>query len=212
MLFKNTFINLVVAALAVAGPPNLSRQEPVTDLVTFCFSEGDCFQGGVDPDVGCVDLPEFSEPVETASLSSTGVECLLSPEPSCQGSGLPAILLPTAGTVEISTLGLSNVASYLCTSDVDIVNLCFPEVAEGCFQASTVTDGCATLTLFSEAYASLFLTTNGTECTFFQDGECAGPSAFVNEAGVTFELDTLGINNVKSLSCTNTQTPPPPRR
>ncbi|KAF9028737.1 hypothetical protein BDP27DRAFT_1410251 [Rhodocollybia butyracea] len=212
MLFKSTFINLVAAALAIAGPPmaNLARQEPVTDLVTFCFSEGLCFEESINVDVGCVDLPEFNEPVETASLSSTGVECILSPEPSCLG-GL-GILLPTAGTVEISTLGISTVASYLCTSDVDVVNLCFPEITEGCFQATTVTNGCAGMTEFSIPFVSLLLTTNGTACTFFQDPDCTGPSAFVDEADVTFELDTLGIDNVKSLSCTNTQTPPPPRR
>ncbi|KAF9062315.1 hypothetical protein BDP27DRAFT_1428020 [Rhodocollybia butyracea] len=72
MLFKNTFINLVVAASAIAGPPNLSRQEPVTNLVTFCFSEGLCFQESVNLEIGCVDLPEFNEPIETASLSATG--------------------------------------------------------------------------------------------------------------------------------------------
>ncbi|KAE9385159.1 hypothetical protein BT96DRAFT_928933 [Gymnopus androsaceus JB14] len=202
-------VTLVMAAFAIAARPTHPARfpAPVDGLLTLCFSEDDCLPAiAVDDGVdgGCRDLPLFNESFATASLSATGLECILSPDSGCSGNtGLTGILLPTAGTVELSALGITNVASYLCTSDVDTVNLCWPEVTMGCFQATTITNGCGDLTRFSVAYASVYLTTNGTQCTFFQDDGCAGPSAVVTEAEVTIDLDTLGINNVMSLNCTN---------
>ncbi|KAE9385157.1 hypothetical protein BT96DRAFT_928927 [Gymnopus androsaceus JB14] len=198
-------VTLVMAAFVIASrPTNLAREETAAlddGLLTFCFPEGDCFQATADPDSGCVDLPLFNESFATASLSATGLECILSPARGCSGGS--GILLPAAGTVELSTLGIANVASFICTPDVDLVNLCWPEVTMGCFQASTITDGCANLTRFTEAFASVYLTTNGTQCTFFQDPGCAGDSGVVTDAEVTINLDTLGISNVESMNCIN---------
>jgi hypothetical protein len=92
-------------------------------------------------------------------------------ERGCVGSPfLPPFVLDTSGTVELSTLGLPTVASFLCTSDVDLINLCFSNTTLGCFQALTKTDGCSNLPQFSSdlTFGSVFLTTPGTECTLFQ--------------------------------------------
>jgi len=206
MLFQNMLVALVMAAFAKAARPTNSARfpAPVDGLLTLCFSEDDCLPAiAVDDGVdgGCHDLPSFNESFASASLSATGLECILSPESGCLGGF--AVLLPTAGTVEISALGIINVASYLCTSDVDVVDFCWPEVTMGCFQSSTITKGCANLTRFTEAFASVLLTTNGTQCTFFQDPGCAGPSGLVTEASVTIDLDTLGMSNVMSMNCIN---------
>ncbi|KAJ7819685.1 hypothetical protein B0H14DRAFT_2600438 [Mycena olivaceomarginata] len=124
------------------------------DLVTLCFSEGDCFQASAVP----------AGPFATASLSAPGVECTLSPEPECVGNtGLNGILSNSARTVAPSTLGLPTVGSFLCTPDADIINLCFPDVAANrCIQASTVTNDCANMRRFSEAFESIQLECNAS--------------------------------------------------
>ncbi|KAF7376950.1 hypothetical protein MSAN_00112800 [Mycena sanguinolenta] len=198
MHFEPAFIALFIAASVTAKP----ALQPRDGLVTFCSADNGCVKATPNVDIGCVDLPESSETITTASLTgSPGIECILSPEPGCLG-GL-GLLFNDAGTVEISSLGISNVESYLCTSDVDIINLCFPELSEGCFQSTTVTDGCADLTEFSIPFVSMSLTTAGTNCTVFQDRDCAGPSAVIAEPSVTVELASVGLNNVQSISCVN---------
>ncbi|KAJ7490856.1 hypothetical protein FB451DRAFT_1552450 [Mycena latifolia] len=200
MLFKNTFLTLFLAALVTAGPTILPRDD---DLATFCFQDGSCFQASAVPD-GCVDLPLFSESFETASLSAPGLECILSPDRGCVGNtGGSGILFNSAGTVDLSTLGLSTVASFICTSDVDTINLCFPSTTQDCFQATTVTDGCANVRRFSQSFTSVSLTTTGTQCTLFEDPDCAGDSASIAEPSVTLDLSSLGLSNVKSFSCVN---------
>jgi hypothetical protein len=90
-------------------------------------------------------------------------------ERGCVGNiGGSGILLNSAGTVDLTTLGISDVKSFLCTSDVNVINLCFPSATQDCFQATTVTDGCANVRLFSRAFASVSLTTAGTQCTLYQ--------------------------------------------
>ncbi|KAJ6484042.1 hypothetical protein C8R45DRAFT_1000024 [Mycena sanguinolenta] len=192
------FIALFLAVSVTAKP----AFEPRDGLVTFCSADNSCFEATPNVDIGCVDLPQFSETITTASLTGApGIECILSPEPECVG-GL-GLLFNIAGTVEISSLGISNVESYLCTTDVDIINLCFPELSEGCFQATTVTDGCADLREFSTPFASMSLTTAGTNCTVFEDRDCAGSSAIIAEPSVTIELASVGLNNIQSFSCLN---------
>ncbi|KAJ6626499.1 hypothetical protein B0H10DRAFT_1998632 [Mycena sp. CBHHK59/15] len=201
MLFKNTFFTLVLATLATAGPTILPRDD---DLVTFCFPDNNCFQASALPN-GCVDLPLFSESFETASLSAPGLECILSPDRGCVGnSGSSGILLNSAGTVELSALGLTTVESFLCTPDVDLINLCFPAAGQNCYQATTITNGCANVPRFSESFASTSLTTSGTRCTLFEDPECTGDSAVIMEASITIDLGSLGLSNVGSFSCVNT--------
>ncbi|KAJ7026935.1 hypothetical protein C8F04DRAFT_100384 [Mycena alexandri] len=201
MFPTTTFVTLLLAALAIAGPTTSPRDD---GLVTFCFLNGSCFQSSAVPNGQCVDLPLFSE-METASVSAPGVECILSPDRGCTGNtGLTGVLLNSAGTVQLSALGLSNVESFLCTSDVDLINLCFSTVSEGCYQATTVTNGCANLPLFSETFASTSLTTNGTECTLFENPDCAGGvSTVITEASVSIDLGSVGLNNVGSFSCNN---------
>ncbi|KAJ7473638.1 hypothetical protein B0H11DRAFT_2036677 [Mycena galericulata] len=203
MPFKTTFVTLVLAAFATAGPTTsiLTRDD---GLVTFCFPDGSCFQAAASDSAGCVDLPLFSENFETASVSAPGLECILSPKRGCVGSPfLPPFVLDNSGTVELSTLGLNTVASFLCTSDVDLINLCFTNSTLGCYQASTVTNGCSDLPRFSSdlTFGSIFLTTPGTQCTVFQEPDCAGDSAPVSDALVTTALSTLGLSNVESFSC-----------
>ncbi|KAJ7127674.1 hypothetical protein C8R44DRAFT_979343 [Mycena epipterygia] len=208
MLFQTTFVTLVLAVLATAGPTMLRRDD---DLATFCFQDGSCFQASALAN-GCVDLPLFSQSFETASLSAPGLECTLSPDRGCVGNGAfnSGILLNSAGTVNLqSDLGLSTVASFICTSDVDLLNLCFASATQDCFQATTVTDGCANVRLFSDAFTTVSLTTTGSQCTLFQDPDCTGNSTFVAEPVVTFDLGSLGLSNVRSFSCTNTELPPP---
>ncbi|KAJ7727227.1 hypothetical protein B0H16DRAFT_1779657 [Mycena metata] len=189
MFPTTTLVTILLAALAIAGPTISTRDDD--GLVTFCFLNGSCFQSSAVPDGQCVDLPLFSE-METASVSAPGVECILSPDRGCTGNtGLTGVLLNSAGTVELSALGLSNVESYLCTSDVDLINLCFPTASEGCYQTTTVTNGCANLPLFSETFASTLLTTNGTECTLFENPDCAGVSTVITEALVDINQKTL---------------------
>ncbi|KAJ7703534.1 hypothetical protein B0H17DRAFT_1040722 [Mycena rosella] len=201
MFFTTTFFTLLLAALTNAAAI-FPRDD---DLVTFCFSENSCFQASVLPDAGCTDLPLFSESFATASLSAPGLECILSPDRGCLGNtGLTGILSNSAGTVELSALGLTNVASFLCTPDVDLINLCFPTVTEGCYQATTITDGCANLPRISEPFVSASLTTSGTNCTLFEDADCAGASTVVAEALVTVDLGPLGLSNVGSISCLDT--------
>ncbi|KAJ7610614.1 hypothetical protein DFH06DRAFT_1485487 [Mycena polygramma] len=199
-MFQTTFLTLAVAALAIAGPTHtvLPRDD---GLATFCFSDDSCFQAAASADSGCVDLPLFNDSFQTASLSAPGLECLLSPERGCVGSNLPGILLDTAGTVELSSLGLNTVASFLCTPDADLLNLCFPDVTQGCYQATTVTNGCSNLPRFGDAFASTLLTTPGTKCTLFDQPDCAGDSAVLAEALITTELSSLGLSNVQSFSC-----------
>ncbi|KAJ7908963.1 hypothetical protein B0H13DRAFT_647937 [Mycena leptocephala] len=203
MPFKTTtFITLLLAAFATAGPTTsiLARDD---GLVTFCFLDGTCFEAAASDSAGCVDLPLFSE-MQTVSVSAPGLECILSPERGCVGSPfLPPFVLDTSGTVELSTLGLDNVESFLCTSDVDLINLCFTNTTLGCYQATTVTDGCAGLPRFSAdlTFKSIFLTTPGTECTLFQEPDCSGNSAPAGDALVTTDLSTLGLSNVESFSC-----------
>ncbi|KAJ7272425.1 hypothetical protein C8J57DRAFT_1318747 [Mycena rebaudengoi] len=201
MLFTTTFVTLVLAASAAAGPTTILRRDD--DLATFCFEDDNCFQAGALPQ-GCVDLPLFSVPFETASLSAPGLECILSPERGCVGNiGGSGILLNSAGTVDLTTLGISDVKSFLCTSDVNVINLCFPSATQDCFQATTVTDGCANVRLFSRAFASVSLTTAGTQCTLYQDRDCTGDSSFIAEPSVTFDLDSMGLTNVASFACIN---------
>jgi hypothetical protein len=92
MLFTTTFVTLVLAASAAAGPTTIVSPSFLAvflglklvqlrrddDLATFCFEDDNCFQAGALPQ-GCVDLPLFSVPFETASLSAPGLECILSP-------------------------------------------------------------------------------------------------------------------------------------
>ncbi|KAJ7655515.1 hypothetical protein B0H17DRAFT_1338056, partial [Mycena rosella] len=166
MLSTNTLVALVLAVLANAGPTVLPRQD--ADLVMFCCQDGSCVQESALASVaeGCVDLPSFSEPFETASLSAPGLECILSASRGCPGT---SVLFNSAGTINLNTaLGLTTVGSFICTSDVDIINLCWPSATQDCFQATTVTDGCANTRLFSTAFASVSLTTNGTQCTIFE--------------------------------------------
>ncbi|KAJ7785073.1 hypothetical protein DFH07DRAFT_786618, partial [Mycena maculata] len=191
-----TFITLVLAVLATAGPTALPRQD--ADLVTFCFQDGSCFQASALAE-GCVELPLFSEPFETASLSAPGLECILSVGTGCGGT---SVLFNSAGTVNLnSALGLATVGSFICTSDVDIINLCFPSATQDCFQATTITDGCANTPRFGLTFASVSLTTNGTQCTIFEDQDCAGDSASIDEPVVNFDLGTLGLSTVESFSC-----------
>ncbi|KAJ7105626.1 hypothetical protein C8R44DRAFT_329993 [Mycena epipterygia] len=207
MLFKNTFVpsttffTLVLASLATAGPALLSRDD---ELVTFCFSEDNCFQASAIPD-GCVDLPLFSDSFSTASLAAPGVECLLSPERGCTGNtGLPGILFNSAGTVELSTLGLPTVASFLCTPDADLITLCFADIAtEGCFQASTITGaGCTNLPQFSEPFVTASLTTAGTQCALSEAADCSGGASLFDPApGVTLDLSSINLSNVQSFEC-----------
>ncbi|KAJ6532835.1 hypothetical protein DFH09DRAFT_1181723 [Mycena vulgaris] len=201
MLFKNTFVTFVLAALATAGPTILPRDD---DLVNFCFPDSSCFQASALPD-GCVDLPLFSESFETASLSAPGLECILSPDRGCTGNNeASGVLLNSAGTVNLSSaLGLSTVASFICTPDVDVINLCWPRAVQDCFQATTVTDGCANVRRFSESFTSVSLTTTGTQCTIFEDPDCTGNSAFIAEPSVAFDLGSLSLSNVQSFSCVN---------
>ncbi|KAJ6470867.1 hypothetical protein C8R45DRAFT_1104570 [Mycena sanguinolenta] len=182
-LSQTTFLALALASITSAGP-----LIPLDDeLVSFCFSDGSCFQASAVPD-GCVDLPLFSQNFTTASLSASGLECILSSERECLGSS--GILFDYAGTVELSTLGLPTVASFICTSDVDLLNLCFADIAtEGCFQA--------------ERFASISLTTAGTQCTVFEDADCAGDSAVIDEASTAVDLASLDLSNVASWSCVN---------
>ncbi|KAJ7131897.1 hypothetical protein C8R43DRAFT_1024136 [Mycena crocata] len=203
MFFQTTFISLVLASLATAGPTVLPRDD---DLVTFCQADGSCFQASAAIDAGCVDLPLFSENFTTASLSAPGVECLLSANRECSDNRLPAILLNSAGTADLSDLGLSTVGSFLCTSDVDLINLCTAADANlGCFQASTVTNGCANLPRISQSFVSAALTTGDTECTVFEDADCAGASAVVTEPSVTVEVGPLGLSTIGSVSCVNNE-------
>ncbi|KAJ7187143.1 hypothetical protein C8R46DRAFT_1059001 [Mycena filopes] len=200
MFSTSTFLTtLVLAAAATAGPTLLSRDD---GLATFCFADSSCFQASAVP-AGCVDLPLFSQSFQTASLSAPGVECILSPERGCTGNtGLTGILSNAAGTVQLSTLGVSTVASFLCTPDADLINLCFPAAGD-CYQATTITNGCANLPRFSDAFTSTSLTTVGTECTLFEEPDCAGASAVVSEASVSTDLGSIGLDNVGSFSCTN---------
>ncbi|KAJ6537831.1 hypothetical protein B0H19DRAFT_1180995 [Mycena capillaripes] len=202
MSFTTTFVTLVLAAFATAKPtPSILPRED--GLVTFCFENGSCFESTASDSAGCVDLPLFSEMV-TVSVNAPGLECILSPERGCVGSPfLPPFVLDTSGTVELSTLGLTNVESFLCTSDVDLMNLCFSNTTLGCLQEPTNTDGCANLPRFSSdlTFGSVFLTTPGTECTIFQDADCAGNSAPVADALTTIEVSSLGLSNVESFSC-----------
>ncbi|KAJ7219803.1 hypothetical protein B0H12DRAFT_1078535 [Mycena haematopus] len=197
---QTTFLALALVSLTSAGPIT-SRDD---QLATFCWSDESCFQASAVP-AGCVDLPLFSQNFTTASLSAPGLECILSPERECLGNtGFTGILFDSAGTVELSTLGIPTVASFICTSDVDLLNLCFPDTTtEGCFQATTVTDGCANAPRFSEAFARISLTTSGTQCTVFEDFDCAGDSAVIDEALTNVELNSLGLSNVASWSCVN---------
>ncbi|KAJ7346225.1 hypothetical protein DFH08DRAFT_937503 [Mycena albidolilacea] len=213
MSFTTTFVTLILAAFATAKPTTnivspfvragflLPRDD---GLVTFCFADGSCFQAAASDSAGCVDLPLFSDNFVTASVSASGIECILSPERGCVGSPfLPPFVLDTSGTVELSTLGLPTVASFLCTSDIDLINLCFSNTTLGCFQASTKIDGCSNLPQFSSdlTFGSVFLTTPGTECTLFQDSDCAGDSAPFANALVTTAVSSLGLSNVESFSC-----------
>ncbi|KAJ7454618.1 hypothetical protein B0H11DRAFT_2244895 [Mycena galericulata] len=134
MPFKTTtFVTLVLAAFAAAGPATSvvgfsavlvglwslythSQLARVDGLVTFCFPDGSCFKAAASDSAGCVDLPSFSKNFKTASVSAPGLECILSPKRGCVGSPfLPPFVLNTSGTVELSTLGLTTVASFLCT-------------------------------------------------------------------------------------------------
>ncbi|KAJ6537837.1 hypothetical protein B0H19DRAFT_1270236 [Mycena capillaripes] len=184
MSFTTTFVTLVLAVFATAKPtPSILPRED--GLVTFCFENGSCFESTASYSAGCVDLPLFSEMV-TVSVTAPGLECILSPEHGC-----------------LSTLGLTNVESFLCTSDVDLINICFSNTTLGCLQEFTNTDGCANLPRFSSdlTFGSVFLTTPGTECTIFQDADCAGNSAPVADALTTIEVSSLGLSNVESFSC-----------
>ncbi|KAF7369310.1 hypothetical protein MVEN_00259000 [Mycena venus] len=178
---QTTFLALVLASLASAGPTILPRDDS-DDLVTFCFSEDNCFQASAIPD-GCVDLPLFSDSFLTASLAAPGVECLLSPERGCTGNtGLPGILSNSAGTVELSTLGLPH---------------------QGCFQASTITGaGCTNLPQFNEPFVTASLTTAGTQCALSEAADCSGGASLFDPApGVTLELSSINLSNVKSFEC-----------
>ncbi|KAJ7494030.1 hypothetical protein FB451DRAFT_1164901 [Mycena latifolia] len=202
MFFKTTSVALVLVALATAGPAVVSTSIPISardaDLVTFCFSDSSCFQASASVNAGCVDLPEFSETFETGMVSAPGIE-----NPGC-GAGFNAALFDYAGTVELSTLGISTVGSYICVPDADLINLCWPASTNlGCFQATTITDGCANLPRFSPAFASVSLTTPGTQCTLFQNPNCTGNSSVVSDPRVDIELSPLGLTNVQSFSCLN---------
>ncbi|KAJ7191971.1 hypothetical protein GGX14DRAFT_596718 [Mycena pura] len=194
MFVPCTFLTFVLTSLATAGPT----------LVIFCFLEDNCFQASAIPD-GCVDLPLFSDSFSTASLAAPGVECLLSPERGCtSNTGLPAILSNAAGTVELSTLGLPTVASFLCTPDADLITLCFAVVAtEGCFQASTITGtGCTNLPRFSEPFVMASLTTAGTQCALSESADCSGGASLFDPAPlVTLDLSSINLSNVGSFEC-----------
>ncbi|KAK6981158.1 hypothetical protein R3P38DRAFT_3234645 [Favolaschia claudopus] len=227
---RTTFFALLLASLTSASAILPTRD----NIVTFCFTEDECFQASADP-AGCVDLPLFSTDFTTASLSAPGTECILSPcvssryplilipssllhkhfpksilmmlyysERECDGPGLPAVLFNSAGTVDLNTLGLPTVASFLCTSDADTLNLCFSDVnGKDCFQASTVTDGCSAPPRFSTPFVGISLTSEGTTCDVFEDEDCSGASAIIDQPSDLVELSSLGLTDVKSFSCTN---------
>ncbi|KAJ7081183.1 hypothetical protein B0H15DRAFT_855313 [Mycena belliarum] len=199
MLFQTALVTFVLAVLVTAVPTILSRGD--SDLVSFCFADGSCFDASAIPE-GCVDLPLFSQDFKTASLSTTGgIECILSEARGCPGT---SVLFGSAGTVDLSSaLGLSTVGSFICTSDVDTINLCWPSDVQNCFQGSTVTDGCSNTPRFSTAFSSVSLTTAGTQCTLFEDPDCSGSSAVVAEPTSSVELAPLGLSNVQSFSCVN---------
>ncbi|KAF8209017.1 hypothetical protein K438DRAFT_1754070 [Mycena galopus ATCC 62051] len=219
LLPQITFLALVLASLTSASPTivrplstsmvkstnlnsiygsQLARDD---DLITFCFSEDDCFQASAVP-AGCVDLPLFSTPFASASLSASGLECILSPERECVGG--TGILFDSTPTVELSTLGLSTVASFTCTSDADLLTLCFPDTTDGCFQATTITSGCTNAPEFSTAFSTVS-STAATQCTVFEqvlcyhrDSDCAGASAVIDDASMTVDLSSLGLSTVAS--------------
>ncbi|KAK6978184.1 hypothetical protein R3P38DRAFT_3235948 [Favolaschia claudopus] len=196
---RATFFALLLASLTSASAILPTRD----NIVTFCFTEDECFQASADP-AGCVDLPLFSTNFTTASLSAPGTECIVSPERECDGPGLPAVLFNSAGTVDLSTLGLPTVASFLCTSDADTLNLCFSDVnGKDCFQASTLTDGCSGPPRFSTPFVGISLTSDGTTCDVFEDEDCSGASAIIDHPSDLVELSSLGLTDVKSFSCTN---------
>ncbi|KAJ7624531.1 hypothetical protein FB45DRAFT_1030667 [Roridomyces roridus] len=200
-LKTTTFVTLLLAGFAAAGPVVQARDD---GLVTFCFADGSCFQAAASDSAGCVDLPLFSQNFTTAEVAAPGLECILSPERGCTGSPfLPPFVLDGSGTVELSTLGLPTVASFLCTSDADTLNLCFTNATLGCFQASTSTDGgCSDLPRFSSdlVFGSASVTTAGTQCTLFEEPDCTGTSAPFNSLATT-DLGSLGLSNVESFAC-----------
>ncbi|KAJ7866840.1 hypothetical protein B0H14DRAFT_2573264 [Mycena olivaceomarginata] len=126
----------------------------------------------------------FSRPFATASLSAPGVECTLSPELECVGNpGLNCILSNSARTVAPTPPSAPSSAPLTLLP-----------------RPSTVTNGCADVRRFSEAFASISLTTAGTQCTVFKDSDCAGASAFVEDASVSVDLGAVGLSNIGSFS------------
>ncbi|KAJ7577268.1 hypothetical protein C8J56DRAFT_971463 [Mycena floridula] len=197
MLFKDIFIHLGLPALVIAGPTILARTTSDDDLVTLCFSADDCFQASAIPD-GCVDLPLFGISFETASLSASGIQCSLFVERECAGAS--GLLSESGVTVELSTLGLSTVASIAChgPSD-DLATFC---ISEGnCFQASAIPSGCVSLPKFNEAFQTASLSAQGFECSVFQDSSCGGNTGLLTNSAGTVQLSTLGLSTVESFSC-----------
>ncbi|KAJ7067420.1 hypothetical protein C8F01DRAFT_1228089 [Mycena amicta] len=204
LIRQTTFIALVLASLTSAGPAILPRDDS-DDLVTFCFSEDNCFQASAVP-AGCVDLPLFSTNFTTATLAAPDTECILSPERGCTGSPfLPPFIFDSGGATftELAPLGLPTVASFLCTSSTNLVNVCFPDIAtEGCFQGSSLPlGGCGGTPRFGEAFATVSLTTAGQSCTLFDDADCNGNSAVIDQAFTNVDIASLGLSTVESWIC-----------
>ncbi|KAF7309094.1 hypothetical protein MKEN_01111500 [Mycena kentingensis (nom. inval.)] len=198
-----TLLPLVLAAVASAA--SIESRQNTDGLATFCFGDGNCFQATASDSAGCVDLPLFSENFVSAAVDAPGLECILSPERSCVGSAfLPPFVVSGQGTVALSSLSpaLPTVASFLCTSAAETINFCFSDTTLGCFQASTITNGCSSLPSLTPTFGSVSYTAGGS-CTLFDGEECTGNSApFAGDAFTSAELSTLGLDNVVSFSCT----------
>ncbi|KAF7359668.1 hypothetical protein MVEN_00690900 [Mycena venus] len=204
MLFKATVISPFLAVIVSAGPTSLALEERSTsddNLVTFCFSEDSCFQASSIPD-GCSDLPLFGDDFQTASLSASGIQCSLFVDRECLGAS--GIISQDGATVQLGTLGLSTVASFVCYGpEDDLITFC---PSEGiCGLASAIPNGCVDLdlpVLNGQPVANVTLSAPGFECNLFQDLACSGKTVVVSQSASSgVELSTLGLSNTLSMSC-----------